>query len=111
MKGKGKCNSDGYRNLKLILKSIHDGFFIEYRFLPDRRFRFDFAYPEKRLAIEYEGGIFSYGRHIQGRGYERDCEKYNLAQLAGWRVLRYTTITVQEKPQRIIEEVSRGLNV
>jgi hypothetical protein len=43
------------------------------------------------VAVEFEGGIWSNGRHIRGKGYARDVEKYNLAVLEGWRVLRYTT--------------------
>src|SRR5579872_1223858 len=63
----------------------------EYRFAPPRRWRFDFAWPEDLLAVEIEGGIWNRGRHVRPRGYEKDCEKYNAAALAGWRVFRVTT--------------------
>lgn len=63
----------------------------EYRFLPPRRFRFDFAWPEFQLGVEIDGGVFSNGRHVQGIGYTNDCEKFNLASIEGWRVLRVTT--------------------
>ena len=63
----------------------------EYRFAPPRRWRFDLAWPALRLALEVEGGTWARGRHVRGRGYERDCEKYNAAALLGWRVLRVTT--------------------
>ncbi len=63
----------------------------EYKFLANRKFRFDIAIPDKKIAIEFEGGIFSGGRHTRGKGYARDVEKYNLAVLEGWKVLRYTT--------------------
>ncbi len=62
----------------------------EYRFHPTRRWRFDFAWPEKMLAVEIEGGTWSRGRHTRGAGFEADCEKYNAATLLGWRVLRFT---------------------
>lgn len=62
----------------------------EYKFHATRRFRFDFAYPDKKLAIEAEGGTWGKSRHTTGTGYAADCEKYNLAILAGWRVLRCT---------------------
>jgi very-short-patch-repair endonuclease len=62
----------------------------EYKFCPDRRWRFDYAYPEQKIAIEQEGGAYSGGRHTRGTGFIKDMEKYNKAVLMGWRVLRYT---------------------
>ena len=67
----------------------------EYRFHPTRKWRFDFAYPERMLAIEIEGGTYSGGRHTRGQGFENDCEKYNAATLMGWRVLRYTAKMIE----------------
>jgi len=37
-----------------------------------------------------DGGIYSWGRHVRGAGFERDTEKGNTAVLAGWRVLHFT---------------------
>lgn len=62
----------------------------EYRFDPVRRWRLDFAFPELRLGIEVEGGIWTQGRHTRGTGYEKDLEKYNALTLAGWRLLRFS---------------------
>jgi len=62
----------------------------EYRFHPVRRWRFDFAYPDKMMAIECEGGTWSGGRHSRGQGFEDDCIKYNTAAIMGWVVLRFT---------------------
>lgn len=64
----------------------------EYRFTPTRKFKFDFAWPDLMLAVEIEGGTrFGRSRHSRGDGFERDCVKYNLAALEGWKVLRFTT--------------------
>ena len=66
----------------------------EYRFHPVRMWRFDFAYPDKKVAIECEGGVWTQGRHTRGAHYGQDCDKYNAAVLLGWKVLRYTTNTL-----------------
>lgn len=58
-----------------------------------RRWRFDYAIPSKRIALEIEGGIFVQGRHTRGSGYLKDIEKYNTAVLLDWRVIRSTTST------------------
>lgn len=63
----------------------------EYRFHPSRKWRFDAAYVDRRLALECEGGIWVQGRHTQPQGFLKDCEKYNEAALLGWRVLRFTS--------------------
>ena len=66
----------------------------EYEFHPSRRFRFDFAWPDAKVAVEIEGGTYSAGRHSRGPGFEADCEKYAEAAILGWRVLRVTTAMV-----------------
>ncbi len=77
----------------------------EYRFHEKRKWRFDFAYPERQLAIEVEGGTYSNGRHTRAKGYEADCEKYNTAALRGWTVLRFTGDMIKRgEAVRMIEE-------
>ena len=68
----------------------------EFRFDPVRKWRFDYAWPERMLALEIEGGTWTGGRHVRGKGYERDCEKYNAAALLGWKVLRVTTAMMSD---------------
>ena len=60
----------------------------EHRFHPVRRWRFDYAWPEQRVALEVEGGVWTGGRHTRGAGFVGDMEKYNAATVAGWRVVR-----------------------
>ena len=69
----------------------------EYVFLKDRRFRFDFAWPKHMIAVEIEGGTWNKGRHVTGAGFAKDCEKYNLATLEGWRVYRFPTQMVKDE--------------
>ena len=62
----------------------------EYKFHDFRKWRFDFAYPSKMVAIEVEGGVYNQGRHTRPKGFEGDCQKYNAAAMEGWVVLRFT---------------------
>jgi hypothetical protein len=62
----------------------------EYRFDPARRWRFDYAWPAQKVALEREGGTWAGGRHVRPKGYENDCKKYNRAQILGWLVVRAT---------------------
>jgi len=69
---------------------------VEYKFHPKRRWRFDFAFPLIKIAVEIEGGVWSGGRHTRGAGFIKDMEKYNAAVLLGWRVLRYSGETMTQ---------------
>ena len=64
----------------------------EYMFAKElkRKFRFDYCYPKKKLAIEIEGGIWINGRHNRASGFIKDMEKYNIACILGYRILRFT---------------------
>ena len=68
----------------------------EFRFHPKRKWRLDFAWPEARVGLEVEGGVWTQGRHTRGTGFSEDCVKYNEAQLLGWKVLRVTGEQVED---------------
>lgn len=95
---------------------------VEHRFC-DRMWRFDFAWPAWRIAVEIEGGAHGRlivitsgierrggasvpikrgtririgGRHQSGPGFSADIEKYNRAAILGWIVLRATTAQVRD---------------
>ena len=68
----------------------------EYKFLKNRRFRFDYSWPVLKFAVELQGGVFSRGGHVTGKGYTSDREKMNLALLDGWRVMEITSGQVSE---------------
>lgn len=62
----------------------------ELLFHPKRKWRFDYAWEEQKLALEIHGGIHSGGRHTRGRGFVEDRAKMNEAVLLGWTVLEVT---------------------
>jgi len=78
----------------------------EFRFAPPRRWRFDYAFPAHKVAVEIEGGVWARGRHVRPRGYAADCEKYTAAAALGWRVLRYTTDRLRREPLNIARQIA-----
>ena len=70
-------------------------FTTEYQFHPERKWRFDFAWPDMLFAVEIEGGIWTGGRHVRGQGFEGDLIKYNEATMLNWWVMRFSTTQVK----------------
>ena len=78
---------------------------------PKRQFRFDFAWPDLKIAVEVEGGTFAKGksRHTTGIGFHKDCIKYNYAVEDRWRVLRGDVKMVESgELVNALERVMRG---
>ena len=67
----------------------------EYIFHPTRKWRFDYAWLDLKVALEIHGGVFSNGRHTRGKGFTEDKVKMNEAQLLGWIVIEATTAQVK----------------
>ena len=67
----------------------------ELPFHPKRKWRFDYAFPNEKVAIEIDGGLFNAykgehaGRHSGGIGQKKDFEKLNAAAELGWLVFHY----------------------
>lgn len=68
---------------------------LQFRFHPERRWRLDFAFPDVRVGVELDGGIFAaenggeIGKHARGAGRCADMEKRNAAAELGWLILNY----------------------
>jgi hypothetical protein len=82
----------------------------EHRFHLTRKWRFDFAYPDKMIGIECEGLTNPKwkSRHTTNQGFTDDCVKYNTAALDGWCVLRFTM--PQIKSGLAIQQITEALN-
>ena len=81
----------------------------EYRFHPERKWRFDIAFPEYKVAVEVQGGIWIGGAHARGKFIMRDYEKLNEAQLIGWIVLQ-----VQPKElctERVADDIGTAIAI
>jgi very-short-patch-repair endonuclease len=79
----------------------------EYVFAKPRKWRFDFAWPEQRVAVEVNGGRYAFagGRHSG----EDDLEKIRRAGALGWRVLPVTPQTLRDRPGEAIDDVRQAL--
>ena len=64
----------------------------------------DLAYPERKLALEYEGD-----GHRSRREWERDIERRELLADAGWRTIRITGTQLFDHPAALVARVRRHL--
>jgi very-short-patch-repair endonuclease len=91
-KGGDKAKSQ----MEFVIKSMFSDYVTEFKFLDNRKFKFDFYIPSARTGIEYDGMFSAKSRHLTVTGFSKDCEKTNLAQLNGYKVLRYTQLTYSD---------------
>lgn len=61
---------------------------IEYHFHSSRNWRFDFAWPQQKVFLEIDGGIWTTGGHNRGAQMLKTWEKENEAAILGWRCIR-----------------------
>ena len=91
----------------------------QFRPISGRKWTVDFAWPELKVAVEVQGGIWAkrkdpitgktLGTAHTGRGHERDMEKMNSLQIAGWIVLQFSSSMINKNPNKIAEVISRAL--
>lgn len=94
---------------QLVAWSLSSGIQVvqEHRFHPERKWRFDFALPDKNIGIEYEGLNSEKSGHTTLNGYTKDTEKYNEAQALGWDVIRFTV----KNYKKVIETLEKHLGL
>jgi hypothetical protein len=63
----------------------------EVLFLADRDFRADYCWPLQKIIVEQQG----FRDHSTRKGLQRDYEKSNLAQAAGFRYFQFTPKQLQ----------------
>lgn len=79
----------------------------EHQFAEPRRWRFDFAAIDQRIACEVDGGSFASrgGRHAT----DSDRDKLNQAAAMGWRVFRFSPQMLTDNPHRCVSQVLQAL--
>lgn len=119
--------------MEWVLIDLCCDFVKEHVFHDSRKWRFDYAIIDKKIAIEIEGGntgnvitcnhckqkvgrisksgkyilIRGGGRHNSIEGYEKDCYKYNAAAVLGWQMLRYTTNMIKTNPAQVSKDIEK----
>lgn len=81
---------------------------MQHHFHPTRKWRFDFAFIDQRLAVEIDGGSFVGGGHNRGAQQQKDYEKHRAAVKLGWRLLRYNTADMKDT-ESVVTEVAEVL--
>lgn len=106
-KGVKRTNSKGDVFAFLLHQRLGVECVREYRFHPTRQWRFDYAIPDHRIAIEIDGGIWINGRHNRASGYLGDMEKFNAAATLGWVVLKFTP--QEQYSQKTLELITQTI--
>jgi len=65
----------------------------------------DLAYPEQRIAIEYEGD----GHRTDASQWRRDVERVELLWAAGWRVIRVTADHLFRESRELVHRIASAL--
>ena len=100
--------NENERLLYEILNEAYPGQWVsEHKGIEGRKYRFDCANPDKKIAIEIEGGLWLQGRHNRPLGMIQDMDKYNAAVVEGWKVLRYSPDTIRKFPWKLIADVRK----
>lgn len=76
----------------------HDG-----QYIATRRWRYDYALPQVRFAVEIDGGVVQGKGHATLSRFEADCEKLNLLiNVHGWQIWRWTPQMIERDPVRYL---------
>lgn len=80
----------------------------QYKFHPTRKFQFDFAWVDKKVAVECDGGRYQFGggRHSSPGDYD----KLNEAAILGWKVIRFLNEQIDKDPSKCVDTIIRALN-
>lgn len=95
--------------LEWILKQTGVEYECEFSFHPKRKWRFDYVFPTRMVAIEYEGLFSQKSRHTTVKGYSEDCQKYNEAALLGYTLLRFTAKEVESG--HALDAINRAMSL
>lgn len=83
----------------------------EHKFDTVMGWRADYLHRPTMTLIELEGGAWTGGRHVRGKGFIEDCFKYNEAAIHGYRLFRIGTgMATAHYLERIIKQLEEWTN-
>lgn len=74
---------------------------LEFRFHPTRKWRWDAAWPQYKVAVDIQGGTFIHGKHSRGGRQTDDFDKMNAAAQLGWCVIHLDTTMLTKQQIRL----------
>jgi|GEM_PF-1159052 hypothetical protein len=77
----------------------------QYKVLPNRKFKIDFAHLSSKTGIEVQGGRWIKGGHTSGNGMFSDCEKSLLCAQHGWLIIPIIDKMISEEYIEIIYSI------
>lgn len=77
----------------------------EYKFSPISDHRLDFAWPNKKVALEVDGMV----HRIKAR-FRTDVNKHNLLMTLGWRYYRITGEMLRQSPEPIMDMLKEAIH-
>jgi hypothetical protein len=82
----------------------------QWRFHKTRKWLFDFAWPDQKIAVEIQGGSFVRGAHNRGGGQAKDCEKWREAARLYWFILPFNTSDMKDPAfcAEVVAEILTG---
>jgi len=89
------------RSIQTQLKQAGIEFKTQVMFSESRKWRFDIGltknnHKHQRVLIDIQGGTWSGGAHVRGKGYENDVDKMNAATALGFEVYWFTGKQVKD---------------
>lgn len=99
-KEKNKFGSDLEAKFDNFLKvNGFNGFETQYKFHKDRDWKLDFAWIDKKIAVEVDGE-FNHARYYQ---VSKDAEKRNMATANGWQIYIATGEMIKKNPWLLLD--------
>ena len=83
----------------------------EHGFHEERKWRFDLAWPNQKIALEVDGGIWVNGGHNRGAQMKKEWEKSNTAASLGWRILKCEPkdLCMESTAKIVMESLNTGI--